>query len=218
MHRLIRAFDDQLYISNIYNYYYRESCCEIAHMHWLILTFNVHLYPIIFADEQRKLWWDCTYAPTYLNPRQSPNHNIICRWAEKALVKLSICTDSSEPSIFTLPHTVSRLAEKTLVKLNICIDSSDPSSVTYTAYCYVISRKSSGDTAYTHRLIWINSDTDSRWAEMAWIRLHICKTHLSLLRSAIPHTDNCWAEMAQVRLHKCDFSEPSLVNCTTYRL
>ena len=60
---------------SIYNYYsYLESCCEIAHMHWLILTFSGHIYSILFVDEQRKLWWDCTYAQAHLNLRWSPKH------------------------------------------------------------------------------------------------------------------------------------------------
>ena len=64
--------------------------------HRLIKTFASHLIIIPFVDEQRKRWWNCPYAQTHLNLRYSPIPHTVSRWAEKTLLRLHICIDSSD--------------------------------------------------------------------------------------------------------------------------
>ena len=152
------------------------SSYEPAHIHRLIGTFSGHLYQITFEDEQRKLCWVCTYSQTHLNLLWSSIPHTVCRWTEKALLRLHISQTHLNHLWPPLPRTFCRWVEEaSLVRLHICSDSSEPSFKHFVDE----QRKLGWVCTYAHtnlNHLWSPlSNTFCRWVEEAsLVRLHIC--------------------------------------------
>ena len=128
MHRLVWTFAGQLYLIILCSWA-METLAKLHICKDSSEPSLANCTSSFCVVKQWKLWRDCTYAQTHLNLRwPTVPHNfvklsngnsgetahmhrliwtfagqlyliILCSWAVKALVRLHICTDSSEPSL-----------------------------------------------------------------------------------------------------------------------